>query len=43
MGVFGIGERIEREDRLVEFAEERKLVIASTLLEEPQTRHWTTE
>ena len=43
MGAFGIGERNERGDRLIEFAEEHKLIIANTLLQKPKHRCWTWE
>ena len=33
MGAFGIGERNERGDSLIEFAEEHNLIIANTLLQ----------
>ena len=33
MGAFGIGERNERADRLFEFAEEHKLIIANALFQ----------
>ena len=36
MGAFGIGERNERGNRLIEFAEEHKLIIANTLFEKQQ-------
>ena len=36
MGAFGIGERIERRDRLYEFAEEHNLIIANTLFQKQQ-------
>ena len=43
MGAFGIGERNERGDRLIEFAEEHKLIMANTLFQKPKTRYWTWE
>ena len=36
MGAFRIGERNERGDRLIEFAEEHKLIIANTLFQKPK-------
>ena len=33
MGAFGIGERNERGDQLIEFAVEHKLIIANTLFQ----------
>ena len=41
MGAFGIGERNERGDRFIEFAEEHKLIIANTLFQKPKNRYWT--
>ena len=41
MGAFGIGERNERGDRLIEFAEEHKLIIENTLFQKPKNRYWT--
>ena len=38
MGAFGIGERNERGDRLIEFAEERKLTIANTQYQKQKTK-----
>ena len=35
MGAFGIMQRNEREGRLIEFAEEHKVIIANTLLQKP--------
>ena len=35
MGAFGIGERNERGDCLIKFAEEHKLIIANTLFQKP--------
>ena len=43
MGAFGIGERNERGDRLIEFAEDCKLVIANTLFLKRKNRYWTWE
>ena len=43
MGAFGIGERNERGDSLIEFAEEHKLIIANTLFQKPKNRYWTWE
>ena len=44
MGVFGIGERNERGDHIIEFAEEHKLIIANTLFQKPpKNRYWTWE
>ena len=45
MGAFGIGERNERGDCLIEFAEEHKLIIANTLFQNPKkkNRYWTWE
>ena len=43
MCAFGIEEKNEREDRLTEFAEERKLFIANTLFQKPKNRYWTWE
>ena len=55
MGAFGIGERNERGDRLIEFAEEHNLTIANTLFQkqhkktnkqtnkQKKTRYWTWE
>ena len=45
MGVFGIGERNDRGDRLIEFAEEHKLIIANKLFQKPQKKNtnWTLE
>ena len=43
MGAFGIGERNERGDRLIEFAEEHNLIIANTLFQKPKNRYWTWE
>ena len=37
MGVFGIGERNGRGDRLIEFAEEHKLIMANKFLQKPKT------
>ena len=36
MGAFGIGERNERGNRLIEFAEEHKLIITNTLFQKPK-------
>ena len=41
MGAFEIGEGNERGDRLIEFAEKHKLIIANTLFQKPKTRYWT--
>ena len=43
MGAFGIRERNERGDRLIEFAEEHNLIIANTLFQKPKNRYWTWE
>ena len=55
MGAFGIGDRNERGDRLIEFAEEHNLIIANTLFQKPKkkkkkkkkptknNRYWTWE
>ena len=43
MGAFGIGERNERGDRLIEFAEEHNLIIANTLFQKPKNIYWTWE
>ena len=43
MGSFGIGERNERGDRLIEFGEEHNLIIANTLFQKPKNRYWTWE
>ena len=37
MGAFGIGERNERGDCLIEFAEEHNLIEANTLFQKPKT------
>ena len=36
MAALGIGERDERGDRLIEFAEEHKLIIANTMFQKPK-------
>ena len=38
---FGIGDRNDRGDGLIEFAEEHKLIIVNTLFQKPNTRYWT--
>ena len=38
MAAFGIRERNERGDRLIEFAEERKLIIANTLFQKKKKK-----
>ena len=43
MGPFGIGKRNEKGGRLIEFAEEHKLIIANTLFQKPKNRYWTWE
>ena len=43
MGAFGIGERHERGDHLVEFAEEYKLIIANMICQKPKHGFWTRE
>ena len=43
MGAFGIGERNERGDRLIDFAEEHNLIIANILFQKPKNRYWTWE
>ena len=40
---FGVGERNERGDRLIEFAVEHNLIIANTLFQKPKNRYWTWE
>ena len=35
MGAFGIGERNERGDHIIEFAKEHKMIIANTLFQKP--------
>ena len=42
MRAFGIGERNER-DHSIEFAEERKLIVANMLFQKPKNRHCTWE
>ena len=39
MGAFRIGERNERGDRLIEFAEEYNVIIANTLFQKPRYRY----
>jgi len=41
MGKFGIGQRNERGDRLIEFAESRHLKIMNTFFKKKPTRKWT--
>ena len=43
MGAFVIGEKNERGDRLIKYAEEHKLIIANTLFQKPKNRYWTWE
>ena len=43
MQAFGIEEINERGDRLIEFAEEHKLIIANILFQKPKNRYWTWE
>ena len=43
MGAFRIGERNERGDHLVEFADGHKLIIANTLFQRPRIRYWAWE
>ena len=38
MGAFGIGERNERGDRLIEFAEEQNLIIVNTLFQKQKKK-----
>ena len=40
VGTCGIGERNERGDHLIEFAEEGELIIANTLFQKPKNRYW---
>ena len=39
MGAFGIGERNERRDRLIEFTEEHNLIIANTLFQKQKSKN----
>jgi hypothetical protein len=41
MGPYGIGERNERGDRLIEFATSRKLYIANSKFQKRENRKWT--
>ena len=43
IGPYGIGIRNDRGERLIEFAEEHKLVIANTLFKKAPNRYWTWE
>ena len=43
LGLYGIGVRNDRGDKLIEFAEEHKLVIANTLFKKAKNRYWTWE
>ena len=43
VGAYGIGERNERGDRLIEFAEEHNLIMANRLFQKPNNRYWTWE
>ena len=43
IGPYGIGVRNDRGERLIEFAEEHKLVIANTLFKKASNRYWTWE
>ena len=43
MGPYGIGKRNCRGERLIEFAEEHKLIIANTLFKKNPSRYWTWE
>ena len=43
IGPYGIGVRNDRGERLIEFAEEHKLVIANTLFKKAPNRYWTWE
>ncbi|GFO49211.1 endonuclease-reverse transcriptase [Plakobranchus ocellatus] len=43
MGPFGTGEKIVRKERLINFAEERNLIIANTLFQKPEKRMWIGE
>ena len=40
-GGFGIGEKNERGERLINFAEEKRLFIAKTFFEKNKNRYWT--
>ena len=40
-GGFGIGEKNERGERLINFAEEKRLFIANTFFEKKKNRYWT--
>ena len=40
-GGFGIGEKNERGERLINFAEEKKLFIAKTFFKKNKNRYWT--
>ena len=42
-GRFGIGEKNERGERLINFAEEKRLLIANTFFEKNKNRYWTWE
>ena len=42
-GGFGIGEKNERGERLINFAEEKRLFIANTFFEKNKNRYWTWE
>ena len=41
MGPYGIGERNERGDRLIEFTTSRKLYIANSKFQKKDSRKWT--
>ena len=43
MGPYGTGTRNSRGERLIEFAEEHKLVIANTFFKKAKNRYWTWE
>ena len=42
-GGFGIGEKNERGERLINFREEKRLFIANTFFEKNRNRYWTWE
>ncbi|GFO06672.1 craniofacial development protein 2-like [Plakobranchus ocellatus] len=43
MGPFGTGEKNVRGERLINFAEERNLIIANTLLQNSEKRMWNNQ